>query len=268
MELNTWLKLSDEEYHSLENISFHGLLNCLKSYNHYVSAKAIKKDTPAMRFGRLAHKMFLEPNEFESLVRVAPVVDKRTKEGKAEFKAFQDSCPANSIIIDADDFNRLMGMKAALQDARNSLNLKWIFDTVERTEEAMLFNLTDSVVARMKPDMIGEDYILDYKTTQDAWIWGFSRTARYSYYDLQLFFYQKAEMLVSGKKKQLLILAQESEPPYEFQVYKIDQSFESEAWNIIDIAFNKYIYGLSGEQKGYPRDIISLDMTRFGGDAL
>lgn len=264
LQKNTWLKLEDEVYHAMDLISFHGLMHCMKSFNHLVAAKAEKKDTPAMRFGRLAHMMALEPARFDDVAKVIPKCDRRTKEGKQAYEEFTASLTPGSIAIDQDDYDRLMGMQAKLQELRSCPELSFIFNRAERVEEALIFPLVDGIDAKMKPDLVGDDFILDYKTTQDAWIWGFQRTAKFSWYDLQMFFYQRGESMVSGKKKRLLILAQESEAPYEFQVYEVPQHFENDAWGMIDVAFSKYMNGKFGERKGYPREIISLDLTRGG----
>lgn len=260
-DLNKWIDLNENDYHLQSDISFHGLVQCLKSYEHYLAYKASSFDSPTLRFGRLAHLMALEPVRFKSNVRLMPEVDLRTKAGKEEMARFKDDCKESDILVKPDEFQRLMGMRAKLDEAMECPDLGWIFESISHVERSAFFKFGDTV-AKMRPDMVGESYILDYKTTSNAWIWKFQRDAKSYYYDLQLFFYQYGESLISGKTKELYILAQETEPPYEFQTYKIDHSFRDEAINIINQAYQKYIYGVSGTQRGYPRSILQLDMTR------
>lgn len=266
LPLNQWLDLEDETYHSLPYLSSHGVMDCLKSFDHYMAKKKSKEQTAAMRFGTIAHLMALEPLEFQKRIRISPEVDRRTSEGKKKYQEFMDSMTPDSLIVSPDEHRRLTGMRKKLDELMKS-DLGWIFQRIEQIEKATIFEIMDhselgKILGKAKMDIVGDDYILDYKTTQDAWIWNFGKTARWSYYDLQLFWYQKAEALISGKQKRLLILAQESEEPFEFMVYEIDQSFGSEAWNMIDIGFQKYLNGRLGIQPGYPRQIISLDCSR------
>lgn len=262
-----WVKLSDEEYHSRPEISFHGLMDCLKSYEHYQTSRQTKKETAAMRFGTLAHLMALEPLEFKRRVKVSPKFDKRTKDGKAGYEAFCAALSPSDLVVDEDDYNRLMGMRAKLDEAMLDPNLAWIFQEIERVEEALFFEMQigDTVIdCRMKPDAVGTTFILDYKTTQDASIEGFWKTVKSYNYDLQLYFYQYAESLVSGKKKQLIILAQETEAPYEFQFHAINEDGLQDAWNVLDLALNKYVLGKNGKQTGYPRCVSELIVSRGG----
>jgi exodeoxyribonuclease VIII len=261
----TWQKLSDEEYHSRPEISFHGLMNCLRSYQHYQADRQTKKETQAMRFGTLAHLMALEPLEFKKRVKVSPKFDKRTKEGKAGYEAFIATLLPSDLVVDEDDYTRLMGMRAKLDEAMLDPNLSWIFKDIERIEEALFFQMqvNDTLIdCRMKPDAVGTTFILDYKTTQDASAEGFWKTVKSYNYDLQLYFYQYAESLVSKTQKELIILAQETEAPYEFQFHIINQDGKEHAWNVLDLALNKYVLGKTGKQTGYPRAVCELMVRR------
>ena len=265
MELNTWSKISDHDYHNLDLISFHGLMQCMKSYNHYLDSLANRVETPAMRFGTLAHMMALEPLKFKDLVRMAPSFDRRTTKGKADYEAFNrlnEGLPL--IYISQDDYDRLKGMRAKLDELMDNPELSWIFSRAVRIEEALTFELYKDpyVIAKMKPDIVGDNFILDYKTTQDAWLWGFEKISRRYYYDLQLYFYQMGDFKVSGENKNLFILAQESESPYEFQLYRLPKHGANEVHEMIDVAFEKYLLGINGTQPGYPRKVLDLNIQR------
>lgn len=266
-ETNGWVKMSDKDYFALNCLSSHGLMDCLKSYNHYLSAKENQKDSKAMSFGRLAHLMALQFEYFQKNVVVAPELDRRTKAGKADYDAFLNSLNSDSIVCDPDDFKKLMCMRKKLDEVNQSPILKRYFDDIQLIEHAAIkvFAHDESlgdILLKGKPDAIGTDFILDYKTTQDAWIWGFERSAKNYRYDLQLRVYQKLDELITGELSEMVILAQESESPYEFQFYTIDNSHNQQTDMLITTALQKYVSGVLQTQPGYPREVMPLNLIR------
>lgn len=266
-ETNGWVKMSDSEYFALNCLSSHGLMDCLKSYNHYLSAKENQKDSKAMSFGRLAHLMALQFEYFQKNVVVAPELDRRTKAGKADYDAFLNSLSPESIVCESDDFKKLMAMRKKLNEANQTPKLKFYLDRISLIEHAAVkvFAHDESlgdILVKGKPDAIGTNFILDYKTTHDAWIWGFERSAKNYRYDLQLRVYQKLDELICGELNEMVILAQESEPPFEFQFYTIDNSHNPQTDMIITSALQKYVAGVLNTQAGYPRDIMPLNLIR------
>ena len=86
-----------------------------------------KPDTPAMKFGRAVHKRILEPVEFSADYAVAPVCDRRTKEGKAIWAELQES---GKEIISAEDMETIEAMEKEfpfelLKDAVREVPLFW-----------------------------------------------------------------------------------------------------------------------------------------------
>src|SRR5574337_598414 len=66
-----------------------------------------QEDTPSMLLGRAVHKSVLEgEGAFFAEYIKAPKIDKRTKEGKAEWAAFQEKHSAFGAVtlLDAEDY--------------------------------------------------------------------------------------------------------------------------------------------------------------------
>lgn len=263
LELNTYYDIPEETYHRLDLISFHGLLSCFKSYEHFKTKKFSNLDSQTLRFGRIAHIMALEPDRFADIVKPYPEMDLRTKAGKEASAAFRETLKESDIPVSNDDFIKLMGMRNKLNEINNIDSLSWIFQKKERVETSVFFNLAASnesddseIISKSRIDLIGDDFILDYKTTRDASPESFQFDIIKYKYDAQLFYYQHAESMVSGKLKSLFILAQEVEPPFEFVLYEVSHASHSSCWSLINKGLSNYIRGLNSIDGGYSREII------------
>ena len=74
------------------------------------------EDTRTLQFGRALHTYCLEGAvAFFAQYAIAPEVDKRTKEGKARWAAFQAE-NLDKMAIDPDEYETILGMHASLQD--------------------------------------------------------------------------------------------------------------------------------------------------------
>lgn len=105
--------VQNAQYHASIGVSKSQLDNMAKSPAHYLAALTTpRKETPAMRIGSIFHGMILEPETTH--IAVAPVCDKRTKEGKAIFAEFEAN-NARSCIVTAEEGEMLLGMVASVR---------------------------------------------------------------------------------------------------------------------------------------------------------
>jgi exodeoxyribonuclease VIII len=73
-------------------LSFSSLKEFMKSPRHYVKyLTQERKQTEAMLFGAVCHKLILEPQDFENEYIVEPEFNKRTNQGKEDYQAFLNS---------------------------------------------------------------------------------------------------------------------------------------------------------------------------------
>jgi exodeoxyribonuclease VIII len=265
LETHNWAPISDNLYHSLPILSAHGLMHCLKSYNHYLASKVLRDESTSMAFGRMAHLMAFDEHAL-SKFSIEPVVDRRTKEGKQVYYEFLNTLRPGFTAVKTDDYRRLEAMQEKLREAKTHKELGRYFDDIIFIEHhairAFAETETGPIYMKAKPDAVGKGFILDYKTTQDAWIWGFQRSAKNYKYDLQLRVYQRMHELMHGELLEMVILAQETEPPFEWQFYRIPNDTNQETDKIISIALQKYYQGVQGHSAGYPREMIDLDLVR------
>ena len=184
------------------------------------------EQTPAMAFGSACHKMILETADFGSEYAVAPVVDRRTKEGKAMWEAFmQDN--DGKIIVSADDADTMMLMEEQLE---NCPLAKKLIRGKGETEQAFFWTDPETgEKCKIKVDRLVKYnrrwYIVDYKTTQCA------ETFRFNSDLWKLGYFMQAGMYAEGVKtaKKLrrlpgfLFVAQEKKAPFSVNVIEVSE---------------------------------------------
>ena len=81
------------EYHAVPGLGSSHLRELLKSALHYkTSVNLPNKETPAMKLGTATHCAILEPECFDIEYVEAPIVDRRTKDGKALWSELEQLC--------------------------------------------------------------------------------------------------------------------------------------------------------------------------------
>ena len=209
-----------EEYHRHPSVSKSQLDQFAKSPAHYLASLATpRKETPAMRIGSLFHGLVLEPESVK--IAVAPVCDKRTKDGKATWEAF---CLENAgaEIVTADEGEMLNGMaesvrkhpaaSALLSGAGIAEGSCWWYD--DQSGE----------LCRCRPDFYREDgIIVDLKTTEDASLEGFTKSvAKYRYAVQAAMYADGVEWATGTTVKAFAFIAVEKQPPYAVQCFQLD----------------------------------------------
>ena len=82
MEDGIYSDISNKDYHALDRVS-NSYLDKLAIYP--AKAKVTTTDTEAMAIGRAFHVYILEPGLFPKEVVILPEINRRTKDGKAEY---------------------------------------------------------------------------------------------------------------------------------------------------------------------------------------
>lgn len=217
MNPNIYYNLSAENYHKADGISKSGLDQFRKSpahYQHWLTAQ--REETPAMRIGTLTHMSVFQPEMFADRVVFAPLVDRRTKEGKSIWEQFKEDNDGKDIIT-LDEATQIHAMTKAV---RQHPVVKKLLDT--GAAEVSLFAKIDNILMKGRLDYVTNETILDLKTTEDATPTGFARSvANYRYH------VQAAHYLALGKElgmnlTRFLFIAVEKEAPYAVAVYELD----------------------------------------------
>ena len=182
--------------------------------------------TPAMTFGSAVHKLLLEPDTFRNEYAVAPVCDRRTKEGRLVYQKFLDDC-GDKIVISADDLVTANEMVRVLQQT------KFVNALLDGAAKEELITWTDEMTGetcKIRCDAVklmtdGTPIIIDYKTTNDASTDAFVRKAISLGYDFQSGMYCEGVERKFGKAPRFVFIAQEKTAPYAVNILEADEAF-------------------------------------------
>lgn len=226
-DISKWLgrhaNMKNEDYHAAPGISKSHLDDIAdKSAMHYwekhLNPNHVRMKSDAFVMGDAIHKAILEPDLFTTHFAAAPKVDRRTKEGKAEYARFEFE-NAGKAILSADQYQTCLAVRDAAHRhpvasgllAKGDAEVSFFASDAE-TEE----------LVKCRPDFImaGGDMIIDVKTTDDASDWGFSKAITNYRYDLSpAWYFDVIEAAGFARPERWLWIAFEKEPPYAIGVY-------------------------------------------------
>ena len=176
--------MTEKEYRSHPALSRSELWQFHKSAEWFKWKKDHPSEpTPALLFGQVAHKLLLEPEDFDTDFAVAPVVDKRTKAGKEAWEQFCADADGKTVV-DAATYEQCMAMVSAART--NPL----VNDLLQGNHEEPFFWTDPDTGVQCKArldswhrDENGIPVVVDYKTTADASYRAFQRDVQsYGYF--------------------------------------------------------------------------------------
>lgn len=209
------------DYHAIRALSATGLKKLAVTPAHYAHwLDHPDEPTPAMRIGRLVHLACIEPVLWDASVVVAPIVDRRTKEGKSIWEQFQASNGGKEIVTH-DEHQQMLAMRASVRahPAAGAL-------FKEGASEVSLFATDESTGALCKSrlDWLKTGQIVDLKTTEDASPAGFARSVHNYGYHLQAAHYVAMAKAVGLGSLDFILVAVEKTAPHAVACYKLDPS--------------------------------------------
>lgn len=219
--------LSLEAYHhDVEAVSKTDLDNIHQSYQHYMESKKDQKSPlsgplpKCLVEGAALHCLTLTPGEFTKEFKVLPVLNRRTREGKA---LYQQILSEGRPVIPARVFERLQAMGGAiLNHPAASVLLK---DGIP--ESSYIWTDPDTgVICKCRPDYIqGMQGLVipDIKTCQDASFDAFQRAIIDHRYHVQgaYFIDGVTAVLHDGCKRDFVLIAVEKDPPFAVAAYRL-----------------------------------------------
>jgi len=213
----------------MTRLSFTALKEFAKSPSHFIAYKQKKTtDSPAMRRGRLIHKLVLEPQDFAKEFAVAPTCDRRTKVGKELWHDFEFFCTNNNITpVTQAEYQEAQDVAAAIQANDISRELLRSCKHFEQHIEGDIFGIDFHGYV----DAMG-DCIVDLKTTQNAEPDAFVRTVINNRYYLQAAIY----FHLTGIDR-FLFIAVETAQPFSVAVYELS----SEWFQIGEMQLEAYV---------------------------
>ena len=269
-----YVSMTNEEYHSSEDISKSDLDAARKSGLHFLLKKTgpKQKPTPAMRIGSAFHALTLEPDLFETEYIYKPeFLNARSKEGK-EWKANQEE--AGKTVLTIDDRKQLEGMTEAIGYCTPA---KKLLDASGKAEQSFLWTDKETGLGcKCRPDYLLVDggTIVDVKTTIDASYRGFLKSISNFRYHVQAGWYLHGLEQATGiRPERFIFIAVEKTAPfgvgvYEADTYMVVNGYDTAREDLAKIAKWKE----EDRYPGYCDDIkqISLPpwMTKSKGDAV
>lgn len=220
--------MSNDAYHANEAISASGLKLIGRSPLHYWAAyidpnRAPREETPALRLGTAIHTAVLEPMRFAAEYAVAPKVDRRTKEGKETWAAFEAECAAaGKNVISDGEFATCMAISERLNrhPAASVLFRSGIAET-----SMFWVDPETEVVCKCRPDwLIKGVACVDVKSTQDASAVAFARSVWNYEYHMAAAWYLDGMKICLGEQapSAFIFAAFEKEAPHAVAFYNAD----------------------------------------------
>jgi hypothetical protein len=243
---------SNENYHA--NLAIGS--STLKKINNKSILHAFSEDfikTPSMVLGSAIHCAILEPERFGVDFAISPVCDKRTKEGKEIFAAFEARSQGKTIIS-PDQADDVIAMKNAVMSHEIA---RMMLTGGEAEYSYYSIDQKTNIAKKCRPDYIKNGSLIDLKTTTDASFEGFARQAGNLGYHLQAAYYVDVYNEATGNNvDEFFFVCVENTAPFAVAVYRMD-ALQLEAGRA---AYKKALDKLADfySRGGNPREMTTL----------
>ena len=256
--------LESDVYHAHRDyLSSSDIRKLLRSPAHYRAPSALA--SPAQEFGTLAHVAVLEPALWADYYKPSPKIDRRTKEGKLAYENQQLRAVADNItFISEDTHAHVERLASAVHTHLGSSGI--LAGGV--AEVSGFVEDFGGVKARIRPDYLKDDVIVDLKTCIDARPEAFLRSVMTYQYHVQMAWYCDIAEAIDGKKRRFLWVAVEKEPPFGVAVYEPTIAMWSQGWALYQKAIQ--IFKDCDALDHYPcytTDVQKLDVPKWAREA-
>jgi exodeoxyribonuclease VIII len=252
-------------YDGIEALNYSGSKELLKSPAHYIQYMNREREaTKALRVGSYVHALVLDKPKAETAFAIAPVVDRRTKDGKAAYEAFTSALQPGTTVLSADEADESMKIAAAALGCIDRHGFKF-----KATEFMFMTTFMDANI-KAAIDAVGESdgYLYDLKTCEDASPSGFLKAVRAYRYNLQANFYKAA--YTAGFKEHVQgfrFICVEKET-LQTAVYELGPDLMAYGYSDFIKAVETYKACLaSNDWPGYSQEIQTLDLNKAPTDA-
>jgi exodeoxyribonuclease VIII len=233
-------QIPDDQYNDHHGLSQSLAKELLRSPAHYIAAldRDRSEQTPAQRLGTLIHLASLQPKVFDATVVVAPDCDKRTKEGKEIWAAFQSTLKPGQEAISQKDGELVTNVSIAARAGLDKLMKD--FDGESMITEVPMVGRVNGTDIKGRLDAIittkgGKRIVVDVKTTMDAGADSFSRDiANYKY------FLQSSWYMTLAHADQFVFLAVEKDFPNCWATYTLDDAAHQKGLALMNSAIELF----------------------------
>lgn len=209
--------LTMSEYHQhTEFVSASSLKELRKSPAHFLEAwKGSREQTPAMAKGEFLHSVILEQDISKYAKRPVNEDGSLVRSNSKEFKEWEASLGAKSAV-DPYLYDEALNLLSAFSSHSEAMKLY----NGAKVELSIFGEAPNGLKIKGRPDILGANYIADYKTTsnmdrfeRDIWTMGYYiQAAQYVFL---------AEQEFKTKILHFDFIAQETAKPYGIKVFRL-----------------------------------------------
>ena len=235
-------------YHQSPGVSSSTLRRFRQSQLHAMREEV--EPTTAMQFGSAAHSLIVEGEEVFSK-EVAVISGSPYTNVNKQLKI--DYQNRGMLVINQDKRDVLFQMKDNLiEDARKFLDVvqgeypgvftKPYENSLYWWEQDVLLKVRSDVIRHplIKPYSDESIVLIDYKTTSDCSVSGFTRSIRRYTYDLQAAMYKRGFEKAGFKVEDFLFVAQETKHPYATKIFKMNNEDMDRGWEQLEETLGDY----------------------------
>ena len=260
--------LSNPDYHRHAAISKSKLDLINKSPAHYwaryLDPERVRPEpTKAMILGSAFHTLVLEEDKFQDEYVVSPTFNRRTKDGKAEYEAFQEA-HKGKVALTSEDADLLFRMQESVfkhPAASKLLQIKG-----GKAEQTFMWDDENTgLQCKCRPDwhLPNEKLVIDLKTTEDASPNGFSRSIDRYRYHVQAAWYLRG----CPKSEAFLFIAVEKTPPFAVVCYQADYEMVQAGERAMDVNLHLLQACMESDKwPSYSTTIETLSLPRWNND--
>jgi hypothetical protein len=262
--LGIYPDLPNQDYHKSDGVSRSTLVKLSRSIAHMEHALSQEnEESTALIKGSALHDAILLPDAFNDGYAVAPEVNKRTKDGKAEIAAFEAE-NANKIILSKEDMADVLAMR----DSVLSHPIASQILTDGKPEESFYWiDKNTGQLCKCRTDYRRNDAILvDIKTTRDASPKEFQRSIYNFDYHTQAAMYLDGASICTGQSYDTFIfICVENSAPFSVAVYELDDSAILRGYERYRELLETYANYRAGkiEWCGYPLEIQKITLPAW-----
>tara|TARA_R100000935_G_scaffold30320_1_gene50653 strand:- start:4722 stop:5630 length:909 start_codon:yes stop_codon:yes gene_type:complete len=259
-------------YHEVPGISSSNIRRFGQSQLHAFEEE--HETTAAMRFGTAAHSLIVEGEEAFVNDVVCLTGSPYTNANKDLKKDYESR---GLTVINAKEKDTLYGMREALIPE----GVKYLSaDEGEYPEifnspfERAIFWWEKNLLLKVKSDVLRSPIVIphdsnsiilvDYKTTQDCSVRGFTSSIRKYQYDLQAAWYKRGFEKAGFKVTDFIFVAQEKKKPYASKVFKMRHEDMDDDWLKLESLLDGYNDVLNGKKATIYNSpsVVEVDLNR------
>lgn len=259
-------RLPDSQYFAIDLPSSSGTKTLLNGTNAHLAAEreTPREENEAFTLGAYLHALLLDPESIATNFIALGDIDRRTKEGKAEWESAQRRAGLSGArVITRPLVQQATAMAQAVRENAAAASL---LNTLTEREVTIIGEIGGRP-AKAKVDGIvrlaGACIVLDLKTTESASPRDFGGSAAKFGYFHQAAFYRRLVEQNVGVMDDFIIIAVEKKAPYLTAVYRLPFHAIETADRRLDELVERWWQVAEGDRTGYALTIQELEPPRW-----